>query len=1007
MSKTLRISRHTIKRAAVAMLVLAALPAMAATQIVSQLPSSAAISNVGGGASYNTIVTPDGRFVLFASTSANLAFAPNGLPMREAVPAHMNVFVRDRQSGITTLVSVDAAGIAGGNGDSFPSAISTNGQFAFFESSASDLVPGNNNGTNEIFVRDTVNNITTLVSVSTNGLAGNGDSHNAAITPDGRYVAFDSAANNLVAGDTNGIPDVFVRDLQLGVTTLASPGAQATTNAFNSSLTAGSSSEWPLISADGRYVAFFSTAVGLVTNVTSIGELYVRDLVQGSTTWVSTNARLISSSEVVGSYAMSTNGQWIAYQTTGGTPAGLVFLYDVATEMSEGICTNGVTVSSLDFDARDIDISADGEFVAFILAGVSNGTSIQLWDAETGTTSLISGGTPGAYCDFPRLDLTGRYVAFISDETSLTTNSDGAVHIYLRDTSTSDIQLVDVGMGGAAPISHIATPFALSADGSVLGFDCLDGATSINSNKSDAFLRDFGSNTTEIISSPAPTLPSLTPLNPSGLTTSSASSNGQDVGFTSSADGIVSTDTNGYADVYVHDFVSGLNTLVSVSVYGPYSGNGPSWQPVISSNGRYVAFSSYATNLVANDTNNSSDIFLRDLQTGSTTLVSRDATGSGEGNSISYTPQISADGQHVLFYSLAINLTTNKTFTGVNTFWRDIQAGATYAITTGGTTVAAMTPDGSNVFFGTGSQLYLWKAQSHSATNVASVSSPVLETAMSPDAHWAAFETVSNCYVVNLIARTNWLLAAVAPTSQTHCQFSGDSQSLAYLAEDNKGTNQVYLYNFQNSAHTLVSQSYNSTAGGNGNCDSPTISTNGRFVAYRSAANNLVPGDTNGAPGIFLYDGLTGGTTLVSVSQFGAFSGNGRSLSPFFSSDGQNLLFESWASDLAPGDFNESSDVFALSLSEDGSGGSTNAAPPLDFTGISFETTNGEFSPGQPLTLTWVSVPGGGYQVQFKNNLTDPQWQPLDSPATVVGSQGQIIDFSPGPVSRFYRLVSF
>jgi Tol biopolymer transport system component len=334
--------------------------------------------------------------VFFASTSDNLVTGPGGLEMPEAVPAHMNAFMRDRQTGVTVLVSVNVVGTAGGNGDSFPCAISTNGQFAFFESSASDLIAGDTNGATDVFVRDTVNNTTTLVSVSTNATAGNGASREATITPDGRYVAFVSAATNLVAGDENGIPDVFVRDLQLGVTTLASPGARKFTGSAATPLTPGSSSESPVLSADGRYVAFFSTATGLVSNVTSVGELYVRDLVQGSTAWVSTNAHSINSSAVSANYAISTNGQLVAYQTTGGIPSGLVFRYNVATGACDSICTNGAVVTSLDIESRNIDISADGRFVAFTLINSSNGTSIQLWDAQSGATSLISGATVGA-----------------------------------------------------------------------------------------------------------------------------------------------------------------------------------------------------------------------------------------------------------------------------------------------------------------------------------------------------------------------------------------------------------------------------------------------------------------------------------------------------------------------------------------------------------------------------------------------------------------------------------
>jgi Tol biopolymer transport system component len=1022
--KTQVISGLLGNRILVAALLLTAMPAMTATQIVSQLQPSAAIFAVGGGRSYDPIITPDGRYVLFASTSANLVGGPGGLGIPQPAQPQMNVYVRDRQTGITVLVNVNSAGTAGGNGDSFPSAISSDGQFVAFESAASNLLAGDTNGAGGVFVRDIVNNITTLVSVSTNGSPGNGPSRDAAMTPDGRYVAFVSAANNLVAGDTNGIPNVFVRDLQLGVTTLASAGAQEFTGASGTPMTAGSSSEGPVLSVDGRYVAFLSTAVGLVTNVSSAGELYVRDLVQGTTAWVSTNAHQINSSAVSANYAMSTNGQWIAYQATGGATAGLVFRYNVATGASDAIATDGAVAAPLDTVARNIDISAEGRFVAFTMTNSTGSASIQLWDAQSGARSLISGGTSAAHCDFPRLDQTGRYVAFTSDEVSLTTNSDGACHIYLRDTSTDAIQLADVGGNGLSPIAFIMTPFRFSADGGAVAFDSLDGTLSRNPHKQDVFVRDFGAAKTEIVSVPAPALPSLTPLNPSGLTTSSVSSNGQFVAFFSSADGIVSAATNGCRDVFVHNLVSGSNTLVSVSADGLSSGNGNSSEPAISGDGRYVAFSSFATNLVANDTNNSCDVFLRDLQTGSTALVSADASGLGVGNSNSFAPQLSADGQHVLFSSLATNLTTNNISVEPNLFWRDIQAGVTYAITTNGNwgfgnvspMIAAMTPDGSNVvfvlgggFFPTEPQLFLWNAKNRMAVDVGTpaFSYPVYNVAISADGQRVAYVTANGTYAMDLGTRTTVPLAPITLAAHMQPQFSGDGRFLAYLAKESFTLNQIYLYDFEEMTNTLVSPSYNSSGGINGTCDSPAINAAGRFVAYRSAATNLVPGDTNGFPNVFLYDRLTGGTTLISVSAFGASAASGPSLCPVFSGDGQTLVFESWASDLAPGDFNESSDVFALSLPAGDSAGSTNATTTLKFTGMAWQTDNGQFSANQPLILSWPSAPGVGYQVQFKNNLTDLEWQTLESPATVVGHQDQIIDFSPNGTNRFYRMISF
>ena len=204
----------------------------------------------GGGDSWGPTLSHDGRYVLFSSTANNLMLATNNNPIPLNVPAMLNVFLRDRTNATTSLVSVNVSGVAGGNGDSVAIDISTNGRYALFESSASDLVPGDTNNATDVFVRDLVSGATVLVSVNTNGVAGNGTSGSSAITPDGRYVAFVSTASDLVPSDTNGIPEIFVRDLQTGTTVLASVGAASTSTLYPSPNSAA-----PVITPDGRYVA--------------------------------------------------------------------------------------------------------------------------------------------------------------------------------------------------------------------------------------------------------------------------------------------------------------------------------------------------------------------------------------------------------------------------------------------------------------------------------------------------------------------------------------------------------------------------------------------------------------------------------------------------------------------------------------------------------------------------------------------------------------------------------
>jgi Tol biopolymer transport system component len=259
-----------------------------AVQLITPAGPSFAPRLGGSGDSGLSLISQDGRYLLFASTANNLVLTNNN---NFVLPCRFNVYRRDTVAGTTTLVSVNRGGTGGGNGDSFPSGISTNGQFALFESSASDLVANDTNNVSDIFVRDLINGTTTLVSINPSGGPANGTSRGSVMTPDGRYVAFVSTATNLVSHDINGIADIFVRDLQAGTTTLVSVGA--VTNSNPPVTGTATSSESPEITPDGRYVAFLSAATNLVKGATTSGEIYVRDLVAGNTTWASTNARAI------------------------------------------------------------------------------------------------------------------------------------------------------------------------------------------------------------------------------------------------------------------------------------------------------------------------------------------------------------------------------------------------------------------------------------------------------------------------------------------------------------------------------------------------------------------------------------------------------------------------------------------------------------------------------------------------------------------------------------------
>jgi Tol biopolymer transport system component len=983
-------------------------------QLVSVLDPSQGPPAGGSGDSGTPIMSPDGRYVLFASTANNFVMITNDTPMPARFPAPLNVFLRDRTNGTTTLVSVNLSGTAGGNGDSLPMGLSTNGQYVVFESSASDLVAGDTNNATDVFVRDLVSGATLLVSVSINGLVGNGASRSPTMTPDGRYVAFVSAANNLVAGDNNGIPDVFVRDLQANVTTLVSVGARS---ASTSSLTGP---EAPDISADGRFVAFYSSATNLVSGVPAGGDVYVRDLVAGNTIWASSGARAAVQASLGKANASSFNhmlsadGQFVAYEASASAAtAGVILRYGLSSGSSDLIHTNAFVPWGAFENIHNLDMTPDGRFIAFVAN--TNGSSgintcIQLWDATSGLSTLVSGDLDNqvptnSVCDWPAVDDSGRFVAFLSNAGNLVSNSlTGEFHLYLRDTQTGGTRLLDADTNGVGSlVSPTAIP-CLSAEGGSVVFECGDsGLVPNDSNRdSDLFVRDLADDHVELISARHPDLPSLSPNGPSTLGPTPVSTDGRFIAFVSSADNLVPNDTNGCPDIFVRDMLYGTNLLVSAATNGG-SADFSSTDPVISGNGRFVAFTSSADNLVVGDTNKAQDVFVRDLQSGTTVLVSVNSAGSGPGNGASYSPAISSDGRYVLFRSRALNLASGSFTAGYeNLFVLDLQVGTNYALThstsTSGSPVGSMTPDGRfvafvGIFAGSAAKLYVWDSQLAGLVYT-NAGGTILKLAVSPDGNRIAYTASTTLYAVDRAANTSRTIGQVASGSGSKLRFSGDGRFLVYVAPQSS-TNQVYLYDFQTPTNTLVSGNYGAGGAAYGSSDSPDISADGRFVAYHSAAANIVQGDTNGLPDLFLYDRLAGATTLLSTSRFGNTSADNRSLTPVFSGDGQTLVLQSCGSDLVAQDFNHFSDVFAISLPLSGE-------TPL-FQVAALAGT----PPGRGCWFTWPILQGRSYRVQFKDSLSDANWQDFNGGTTLIGGQGYFNDPAPAAPRRFYRIVAF
>jgi Tol biopolymer transport system component len=319
------------------------------------------------------------------------------------------------------------------------------------------------------------------------------------------------------------------------------------------------------------------------------------------------------------------------------------------------------------------------------------------------------------------------------------------------------------------------------------------------------------------------------------------SADGRVVAFTSGASDLVTHDNNGNYDVFVRDLQTGITTLVSRNYAGTGSGNGYSGSPKLSADGRFLAFSSGAGDLVLNDGNATIDLFVRDLQTGITALVSRNYTGTGSGNSHSYASgAISADGHVVAFHSDASDLVANDNNGALDLFVRNLQTGTTTLVSVNQT--------------GTGS------GNIGASTKVA----------LSADGRLVAFQSYSSDLVAN----------------------------------DNNEAIDVFIRDLQTGTTRLISVNQSGTGSGigGGEWSRLSFSADGRFLAFSSGAGDLVANDTNFTEDVFVRDLQTGKTTLMSVNLLGKDSGDYNSNEAVLSADGRFVLFSSRATDLVPTD---------------------------------------------------------------------------------------------------------
>jgi Tol biopolymer transport system component len=407
----------------------------------------------------------------------------------------------------TTRASVDSQA-AQSNGSSTEASISSGGRYTCFTSLASNLVTGDSNNTFDVFRHDALTGQTVCVSLNMGGVPASGASTTPAITPSGRFVSFTSQAADLVAGDTNALADVFVRDLSTGAVELVSKS----TAGVQCDVAAGSSS----ISNDGRYVAFNSYATNLVPNDTNgTSDVFVRDRTLGTTVRVSVSTAGTQANGVcaltTGDFALSGNGRWVSFTSAATNLVTLdgngstqdVFLRDLqtgTTSLASLTFAGGPGNSSSGHNA----ISSDGLFVAFesnasnLVPGDTNGKrDIFVRDLLIGTTtraSLSSTGAEGNADSFhPAISADGRFVSFDTQSTTLVANDNAQFDVFVRDRGTG-LTTVESWTSAGLPSSGTSERPTLSPDGRWVAFESQSTDLVPNDTNAtyDVFLRDRG-----------------------------------------------------------------------------------------------------------------------------------------------------------------------------------------------------------------------------------------------------------------------------------------------------------------------------------------------------------------------------------------------------------------------------------------------------------------------------------------------------------------------------------
>lgn len=553
--------------------------------------------------SFSPSINYNGSRIAFATTADD---AEAGVTDANAAS---DVVVRERATGANTVMSTRNGLTSTGNGGSgAPHLTGTNGTILYYTSTASNSgvtsPTTDTDVTQDIYRRVVGTDTSVLVSVNSDEQKAAGSSELPAASRSGNIVSWSSNAQNLAPDNEQGYSNVFVRNMTTGVTTAHSRSSGPFGLIGNKYSRASS------VSADGLVLVFGTEASNVGT-----GALFGRPQIV---------RRILSS----------------AANSTISAPPGAA-------------AGNPGGAGELPWTGRQV--SADGRYVVFRsnangLSPDDANTTYDLFrrDTQTGETLLVtraSGAGPGADQDAHggAISADGRRIAFISLATNLGEPGLG-YKVFVRDVPTGQTIVAGRADGATGAIVASAQEVAISGDGSRVAFTASDDLGEGDATDFDLFVRDLAANRTFPVSVADGAGGAY---GNAGSENPSIDATGRRVAFHTSATNLGDGDTDGEIDVHVRDLATGRTLLASKA--GAVKGNAASGDPSISGDGRFVAFDSAASNLDPADTDDDGDVFIRDLDGGSTALVSRQGLAGPPLGGHSFRPVLSRDGSAVAF----------------------------------------------------------------------------------------------------------------------------------------------------------------------------------------------------------------------------------------------------------------------------------------------------------------------------------------------------------------------